>query len=185
MSKSLEDSQRFIYKILPQANGIGFAVHRPFTASTALTEQVLKEASVDWEFIGIVTLLPQESVLPIPPTSEDLNRIQSTSPDEGRGPPDIETLQLGYLFLPEFWGKGYGTESATAILSHYRDFKASIGDSRPTYIEAVVHGANIGSTRVMERLQFPIVGIKVWGDELIMLGGELRENRTNIYGMYL
>lgn len=184
MSKSLKSSQRFIYKLLPQGNGIGFAAHRPLTASTALAEQLFKETRVDWEFIGIITLLPQESVLPIP-TSEDLNGIQYTSPDEGRGSSDVETLQLGYLFLPEFWGKGYATESAAAMLSHYRDLKASIGDSKPTYIEAVVHAANIGSTRVMEKLQFPIVGIKVWGDEPVMLAGELRENRTNIYGMYL
>lgn len=183
--KSLKDSQKFMYKLLPQANGVGFAVHRPGIASKANAKHLLKETRIDWEFIGIITLLPQQSVLPMPLVSEYLDSSQSAPSVKAREPADVETVQLGYLFLPDYWGKGYATESVAAVLSHYRDFKASICDPKPTYIESVMHNANIGSIRVMEKLEFPVVGIKVWGLEPVMLGGELRENKTNVYGKYL
>ncbi len=55
---------------------------------------------------------------------------------------------LGYRFLPEFWGKGYATESAKASLEY--GFKEMNLDK----ICAHAHSENVASNRTLKKLGF-------------------------------
>lgn len=66
--------------------------------------------------------------------------------DEG---PEVE---LGYAFGPEFWGRGYATEAARAVLD---EAFGSLGLER---VVAVTHEANTGSRRVLAKLGFAAAG---------------------------
>ncbi len=59
--------------------------------------------------------------------------------------PDVD---LGYAFLPRYWGKGYAVESAQAWLKFGWD-KAGL-----TRVVAIVDPANEPSVRVLEKLGF-------------------------------
>ena len=57
--------------------------------------------------------------------------------------PDVD---IGFAFLPEHWGKGYGYESAAAVLTHAKN------DFLLERIVAIVSPDNRKSIRVLERL---------------------------------
>ncbi|HEX8244600.1 MAG TPA: GNAT family N-acetyltransferase [Longimicrobium sp.] len=60
----------------------------------------------------------------------------------------LDAVDLGYAFLPEFWSQGYAAESAAAVLEHGR---RTLGITR---FLAIVQPGNAGSIRVLERLGF-------------------------------
>ena len=71
--------------------------------------------------------------------------------------PDVD---VGYAFLPEFWGKGYASEAASAVLDHGR---SAFGLTR---ILAIVTPDNHGSIRVLEKLGLRFQErVKLSGDE--------------------
>jgi RimJ/RimL family protein N-acetyltransferase len=55
-------------------------------------------------------------------------------------------VDIGYAFLPAFWGRGYAIESALGVKAHARDV---VGLSR---LVAIVVPENLPSVRVLERL---------------------------------
>ena len=57
--------------------------------------------------------------------------------------PDVD---LGYAYLPEFWGQGYAFEAAAATLRH------AAGKFGLARVIAVVSEGNSGSIRVLEKL---------------------------------
>jgi len=57
----------------------------------------------------------------------------------------LSDVDLGFAFLPEFWSRGYATESARAVLEHGR----SLGIDR---IVAVTTADNSGSVHVLQKL---------------------------------
>jgi len=60
--------------------------------------------------------------------------------------------ELGYRFLPEYWGKGYATETAIAALNYaFNEIKTDI-----VYAMAVTE--NVGSNRVLQKLGFEELG---------------------------
>lgn len=60
----------------------------------------------------------------------------------------INTLDLGYRFIPEFWGKGYAWEAAEASLNY--GFKALDAET----IYAYAHSENAGSNYILKKLGF-------------------------------
>ena len=58
----------------------------------------------------------------------------------------LDDVDLGYAFLPAFWGQGYAAEAACGVLAHAREV---VGLSR---IVAIVVPDNTASIRVLERL---------------------------------
>lgn len=62
--------------------------------------------------------------------------------------PDLREVELGYRFLPRFWGKGLATESAAAAI----DYAGSVLHLRR--LIALVHPANVASARVLAKLHF-------------------------------
>jgi RimJ/RimL family protein N-acetyltransferase len=60
----------------------------------------------------------------------------------------MEDVDIGYAFLPEFWGLGYAQEAAAAVMEHgKRDF----GLKR---IVAVVSPGNVSSIKLLKKLGF-------------------------------
>lgn len=59
---------------------------------------------------------------------------------------DLQETDIGYRFLPDCWGKGYATESASALMAQGR---AQHGVTR---IIGLVQPANGASSRVLEKL---------------------------------
>lgn len=58
----------------------------------------------------------------------------------------LDDVDIGYAFLPKFWGKGYAVESALAFKNDARD---SFGMKR---IVAITDPQNAGSIRVLEKI---------------------------------
>ena len=74
--------------------------------------------------------------------------------------PDVD---LGFAFLPRFWGNGYAFESASAVMSYGR---RALGLSR---IVAILSKDNHRSARLLEKLEFGFdgtVSLQAGGDEL-------------------
>ncbi|MDG1476406.1 MAG: GNAT family N-acetyltransferase [Vicingaceae bacterium] len=60
--------------------------------------------------------------------------------------PEFDEIDIGYRFLPKYWGKGYATEASQAILEYGFD-KLEL-----RRIIAIAMKENIASTRVMEKI---------------------------------
>ena len=58
--------------------------------------------------------------------------------------PDVD---IGYAYLPEYWGQGYAFEAAAATLRH-----AARASSACSRVIGVVSPGNTGSIRVLEKL---------------------------------
>jgi RimJ/RimL family protein N-acetyltransferase len=59
---------------------------------------------------------------------------------------DLQEVDIGYRFLPDCWGKGYATESASVLMEHGRrehGFKRIVG---------MAHPDNAASIHVLEKL---------------------------------
>lgn len=65
---------------------------------------------------------------------------------------------VGYRFIPEYWGKGYATEAATAAL-HY-----GFTELGPHEIIGTVHQQNKASRRVLEKCGLQYEGPFMWHD---------------------
>jgi ribosomal-protein-alanine N-acetyltransferase len=59
---------------------------------------------------------------------------------------DLQETDIGYRFLPEFWGKGYATESARAVINQGRRL---LGIQR---IIGLVEAENHASSQVLRKL---------------------------------
>ena len=62
--------------------------------------------------------------------------------------PDTGDVDLGYRFLPTFWGRGLATESGLAVIEYARQ---QLGLRR---LVAWVHPDNVASARVLSKLGF-------------------------------
>lgn len=60
--------------------------------------------------------------------------------------PEIEEVDIGYRFLPAYWGRGLATESAQAVMACGR------GEMGLRRIVGLVQPANTGSARVLQKL---------------------------------
>lgn len=58
----------------------------------------------------------------------------------------LEDVDIGYAFLPEYWGKGYAVEAARAVREYARD---AVGLKR---LVAITDPANDRSIRVLEKI---------------------------------
>ena len=70
--------------------------------------------------------------------------------------PDIGLPELGYRYLPEYWGRGIGTEAARVCVDFARE------DLKVSKLVALIIPENIGSIRVAEKAgmeQGPLIRI--------------------------
>lgn len=78
-------------------------------------------------------------------------------------PTDIEKTQLGYSFLPEYWGKGYATEVTKEGLNYFK-YKTPL-----TELYAVTETPNIASQKVLLKNGFESFGNKWEGEKELLI----------------
>lgn len=74
--------------------------------------------------------------------------------------PDAPDVALGYAFGSAYWGRGYATEAARAVLAE------AFGPLGMQRLVAITREANAESRRVLAKLGFQMHGLRhVWGAE--------------------
>ncbi|MGL5360867.1 MAG: GNAT family N-acetyltransferase [Shewanella sp.] len=81
--------------------------------------------------------------------------------------PEMQEVELGYRYFPQYWGQGIGTEAARAALAEFTRFGIDKA------IALILEG-NIGSQRVAER-----VGMH-WREQTDFMG-----HKVNVYAKVL
>jgi RimJ/RimL family protein N-acetyltransferase len=76
----------------------------------------------------------------------------------------LPEVDLGYAFVPEFWGRGHAREAAAACLAYAREVLRLPG------VLAIVSPGNASSIRLLEALTFRSTGSMEWspGDEVVV-----------------
>ena len=73
---------------------------------------------------------------------------------------DREDIALGYALGVDFWGRGYATEAARAVLAE------AFGPLAMRRVVAITRAVNFRSRHVLEKLGFAPQGLRhVWGSE--------------------
>ncbi len=74
--------------------------------------------------------------------------------------PEGPDVALGYAFGSSYWGRGYATEAATAVVAE------AFGPLGMDHLVAITRETNYGSRRVLAKLGFRERGLRhVWGAE--------------------
>lgn len=87
--------------------------------------------------------------------------------------PDGPDVALGYAFGAAYWGRGYATEAARAVLAE------AFGPLNMDHVVAITREANAGSQRVLAKLGFQVEGLRhVWGAEQLFFTLERDDTRV-------
>ncbi|MCJ1385568.1 hypothetical protein MMC17_008691 [Xylographa soralifera] len=185
-SKSIEDSEKVMKRWLPSNEGeentyrVVYAVHKVLESMSGSGEgepQPTEQGKKSTEFIGLVTLrsldadslaLPEEFTLPV------------------AAAPTTLSVEIAYMFLPMGWGKGYATESLTAVFECCKRARSFWTPFSKLYVRALVNKDNRASLRVMEKTGMTNKGVYEWSGKAVFLCGEWRERDSIcIFGMHL
>lgn len=120
------------------------------------------------------TLKPEATV----PINDDIG----TKSDPERG---ILRLEIGYLFLPDAWGKGYATEACAAVLAACGKSKSYFAPYSKLFVEALVGDDHPASCRVLEKAGLKRIGFSEWEAEPVWLAGAWRDPKVLIYGTWV
>ncbi|WP_076588649.1 GNAT family N-acetyltransferase [Vibrio ostreicida] len=78
-----------------------------------------------------------------------------------------QSVEIGYLLLPEFHGRGFGTESLLALIEH-------IEQSLPVKnVKAIVTDGNVASCKVLEKAGFQLIERE---ENAYQIGGRLYDD---------
>lgn len=175
-AKSIEDTENVCKILLPihgekQSWRIVYAVHRILGPKNALEDK-------STEFIGLASLKSlDDHTLALP---DNLTKLSAADANT------IVTMELSYAFLPSAWGKGYATESVSAVLASCKMARSFWIPFEKVYIRAILDGDNAPSMRVMEKTGMKSNGIFVWTGKPVFIGGLWRERSDlHIFGMSL
>ena len=83
---------------------------------------------------------------------------------------DDPVPELGYIFHPSAWGKGYATEAVSTFVQHYFTLRPDA-----PYIEAKVDAKNLPSIRVLQKCGFDEIETLVGGAESPWMDPPIRD----------
>ena len=128
-------------------------------------------------FIGLVSLKPWDhDDFQLPENLTSPASAESTS----------LTLELAYQYLPAGWGKGYATESVSAVFESCRHARSFWAPFSKVYVRAIVNDENPTSLRVMDKTGMTRRGIYEWSGKPVFLAGKWTErSRLHIFDMQL
>lgn len=81
-----------------------------------------------------------------------------TLPDSVATRDSVLKMDVGYMFLPEAWGKGYCPEALAAFLQAYHDASDFWAPYPGVWIQAIVVPTNVKSQKVVEKAGFKHLG---------------------------
>ncbi|EOA84135.1 hypothetical protein ACJQWK_00776 [Exserohilum turcicum] len=180
-SKTIEDTEKAMKGVLPTTVNEGDA--KPYRIVYAVHELLApdrnpaSQESTPTRFIGLITL---RSLGP-----NDLHIAASFFP-ESIYEAGCLSMELGDQFMPAAWGKGFATESITAILDACQNEQTFRDNHDKVFVRAVVNAENPASRRVMVKCGMQELGVHVWTGEEIWLGGKWRTTDSlHIYGKFV
>jgi RimJ/RimL family protein N-acetyltransferase len=101
---------------------------------------------------------------------------------------------LGYALFESAWGKGYATETISALMASFKILQSSVRERAKeegkedvwTFVKAEVDDGNPASKKVMDKLGFENMGKAVVEDgKMIFLGGQWRDPVYWVYGRWV
>ncbi|OJD27369.1 hypothetical protein ACJ73_01233 [Blastomyces percursus] len=171
VSKTLEDSRQYMSGVLRQNNPRGetFAVHLlPSSEPLKPLRDPVSPSALVADKISRTTAIPAAAVTTTAITDGQLSEPGDCSID----PSENETTEnpsmtmigvvgthrsdpvaeLGYIFHPSAWGKGYATEAVSAFVDIFWGEQMAANE-----IEAQVDPDNLASTNVLRKCGFALV----------------------------
>jgi RimJ/RimL family protein N-acetyltransferase len=114
--------------------------------------------------------------------------------DPPTSPKPIPFRVLGYAFFESAWGKGYATETISALMTSFKNLQSSARERAKeegkeevwTFVKSEVDDGNPASSKVMDKLGFENMGKVVAEDgKKIFLGGQWRDPVCWVYGRWV
>ncbi len=159
---------------------VAYAVHKVLESMSGSVEgepQPAEQGKNPTEFVGLVTLTSLDAGSLALPEDLTLSTAAATT---------TLTVELGYLFLPIGWGKGYATESVGAALESCKRARSFWTPFTKLYVRAIVNEDNPASLRVMDKIGMTKRGVYDWTGKAVFLAGEWQERSSiHIFGMHL
>ncbi|KAF1918937.1 GNAT domain-containing protein [Ampelomyces quisqualis] len=169
-SKTPQDTEKALQNILPPPPVAG--EEPPHRVPYAVHELVQGTQGKETAFIGLITLRSlSEAETQHPPRSTHAST------------PSTLSLELAYMFLPGFWGRGYATESISAVLNACGNAPRALwAPWEKVLVRAIVNDENSASQRVMEKCGMVDKEVLEFEGGRFFIGGKWRsEHRLYVY----
>jgi hypothetical protein len=182
VSKSLEETQRRVAALI-QSTDPNADISTKYRVAYIVHLKKTNEDASDIEgnalqAIGIITI--HQGQLYGVPFSESLTISPEIAEHDA-----VLKQELGYMFIPQVWRKGYCTEAVQGLIRACKDNSAFWKPYRGLFLHVVVGAANFRSVKIPEKVGIKRRGVHKWDGEPVFLGGAMQQPEVVVFGDYL